>query len=49
MTPERHAAPLPGVYAVSQQHLIRHPQHWLAQCEPFARAGTSILLFRVED
>jgi hypothetical protein len=49
MAPERHARSLPGVYAVSQHHLIRHPEHWLARREPFARAGTSILLFRVED
>ena len=36
---------------MSQHHLIRHraEQHWLTRREPFARAGTSILLFRVED
>ncbi len=49
MAPGHHAGPVPGVYAVSQHHLIRHPGHWLRRRQPFARAGTSILLFRIHD
>ena len=43
--------PQPGVYAVSLQRIIRSKQDGvppLFQRRPFARAGTSIWLYRVE-
>ena len=44
-------APRPGVYAASLHNLIRRRlagPSWITREEPFDRAGTSILLFRVE-
>jgi hypothetical protein len=45
-------APRPGVYAASLHSLIRRRfvgPSWITRAEPFDRAGTSILLFRVEE
>ena len=48
--PSRLADPAPGVYAVSLHYLIRllpTGESWLNTRRPFAKAGTSIWLYRV--